>query len=52
MLKPSMKEEVTNHIYIKKFNKNPIFRKFGKAIGRLLPKIVPIHFNLDDIVMD
>ena len=52
MLKPSMKEVVTNHIYTKKFNKNAIFKRYEKDIGRLLGRIVPMHFNLDDNVVN
>ena len=51
MLKPSMQGEVTKHIFTKKFRKCPIFKKYKREIGRLLPRIVPIHFYLDDLIL-
>jgi CRP-like cAMP-binding protein len=51
MLKPSIREIVTQHIFFKKFDENEIFQKNQKVKHMLANRIMPINFNPEDNVV-
>ena len=51
MLKPSIREIVTQYIFFEKFDENEIFQKNAKVKHMLANRIMPINFNPEDNVV-
>ena len=52
MLKPSIKDIVTEHIFFEKFDENKIFKRNKTEIYRLLKRVSPINFTPEENVIN